>query len=367
MNVTKGLLRGIIGKTIMVTGGTGSFGHYIVAELLKYDVHRIIVFSRDENKQYEMEMQYKRDKLTFAPGDVFTVDEEDQFRTRNACREDRLVFALGDVRDLDRVMEVTRNVDIIYHAAALKQVPYCEFHPYEAVKTNIVGAHNIKTAAIKNAVEKVIGISTDKAVKPVNAMGMSKALQEKIFLSEEEMHYDTKFAIVRYGNVLGSRGSVIPAFKERILRKQPLNITHEDMTRFIITLKQAIELVLYATSKTEKREIFVRKAPACSIMDLAKVMSQALTGGTNYSIVKVGIRPGEKIHEVLVSEEEMFRTKEFEDYFVIYPYGEYLKMKNGGNLDFFRRSSNIKEYSSESTRRLSKEEILSLLKSTGWV
>lgn len=346
----------------MVTGGTGSFGHVIVRELLKYEPKKIIVFSRDEHKQYQMETEYKARRLGFSVGDVFSLDENSQFKMRNVQNNDVLKFALGDVRDLKRVEEITRNVDIIYHAAALKHVPFCEFHPFECVKTNILGAYNVKMAAIKNNVEKVIGISTDKAVKPVNAMGMSKALQEKLMLSKEEMEYETKFCMVRYGNVIGSRGSVIPIFKDKIIHNEPLSITHPEMTRFLLSLNDAIGLVFYATAETAgKEEIFVRKSPACKIIDLAKVMIENLTNKKDYPIANVGIRLGEKIHEVLVSEEEMVRTNEKDSYFIIKQLLDNMSVKNS----FVTNGINM--YSSDTTTLLNKDEIQQLLKKTGWL
>jgi UDP-N-acetylglucosamine 4,6-dehydratase len=368
MKINDKFSKEIEGKTALITGGTGSFGHYIVNELLKFEPKKIIVFSRDEDKQYKMEMEYKTGRYGFAPGDIFNLDEEEIYKIRDAWREDKLNFALGDVRDLERVMDVTKGVNIIYHAAALKHVPLSEFHPFEAFKTNVIGAHNVKIAAIANNVEKVISISTDKAVKPVNAMGMSKALQEKIMLAEEEMMYDTKFAIVRYGNVIGSRGSILPLFKDKIEHKQPLPITHREMTRFLLSLNQATELVFYATLKTTENEIFVRKAPACKIIDLAEAMAEALTGDKNYPIQEIGVRPGEKIHETLVSEEEMFRAREQDDFFIVYPYPKFLKLRAGNKLDFFAKvNREIKEYTSITTRMLNKKEISELLKSTGWI
>lgn len=355
------------GKVILVTGGTGSFGHYIIRELLNFDAKTIVVFSRDEDKQYKMEMEYKGGRVSFAPGDVFNKSDEEQMLIRKNWKEDNLNFAVGDVRDLERVREITKGIDIIYHAAALKQVPFSEFHPVETIKTNVLGAYNIKLAAIENKVDKVIAISTDKAVKPVNAMGMSKALQEKILLSEGEIKYSTKFICVRYGNVLGSRGSVVPVFEEKISRGEPLTLTHKDMTRFILTLEDAVNLVLYATVHGTGGEVFVKKAPALKIPDLAHVFSQALTDKNDYPMNVTGIRPGEKIHEVLVSEDEMYRTKEEENYYVVYPYNFYLNMKENGNLGFFNKSNNVTEYTSAVTNILSKDEILSLLKKTGWI
>ena len=354
-------------KTILVTGGTGSFGHYIVRELLNFDAKKIIVFSRDEDKQYKMEMAYKGGRIEFAAGDVFNISEEDQMSIRQNWKGDKLNFVVGDVRDLERLREVVKGVDIIYHAAALKQVPFSEFHPMEAVKTNVIGAFNIKLAAIENDIDKVIAISTDKAVKPVNAMGMSKALQEKILLSEGEVEYNTKFTCVRYGNVLGSRGSVVPVFKEKILRGEPLVVTHNDMTRFMLTLEDAVHLVLHATIYGNGGEVFVKKAPAMRISEFANTFAEALTGKKDYPTKITGIRPGEKINEALVSEDEMYRTKEEENFYIIYPYNYYLNMKESGNLDFFKKSTSIYEYTSATTKILNRDEILALLKRTGWV
>lgn len=203
----------IDGKKVLITGGTGSFGKQMLLELLKYNPDKIIIFSRDEDKQHNMRQEFD---------------------------DSRISFRIGDVRDYDRLYEVTRGIDIIFHAAALKQVPYTEFHPYEAVKTNIAGAHNVLRAAANNNVPKLVAISTDKAVKPVNAMGMSKALQEKLLTAVAGPYQNTVVSVVRYGNVLGSRGSVVPYFKSRILKGQSLPVTHEEMTRFLLTLPQAV-------------------------------------------------------------------------------------------------------------------------------
>ncbi len=332
----------IDGKVVMVTGGTGSFGHQIVDELLKLNPKQIIIFSRDEDKQYKMRLEYQSEKLK---------------------------FVIGDVRDFDRVLEATYGVDVIFHAAALKHVPYCEFHPYEAVKTNVIGAHNVKRAAILNNVSKLIAISTDKAVKPVNAMGMSKALQEKTLLSNGGKENNTTIAFVRYGNVVGSRGSVVPFFKEKVLKNEPLPITHQDMTRFLLTLPQSIQLVFYALKTAKGGEIFVKKSPSCRIVELAKVMAEALTGKEDYPIKIVGVRPGEKIHEILVSEEEIIRTDEKEEYFIIYPHEKFFDPNTRTLFDSLTKIKvpTIKEYSSTNTTMLDEKEILEILKSTGWV
>lgn len=309
------------GKTILITGGTGSFGNYIASKLIQMNTKEVRILSRHENLQFDMKKRYP------------------QFH-----------YVLGDVRDYPRLMEAMEGVDIVFHAAALKQVPDCEIHPMEAIKTNIIGANNVKRAAIECNVEKVIYISTDKAVKPINVMGMTKGLQEKIFISPE-FDYDTKFIGVRYGNILGSRGSVIPYFVELAKKKQPLPITHPEMTRFLLTLENAIKLVFYALENGRGREIFVRKSPAANIADLANMIAECY--GVNTFVSK--IRPGEKIHEVLVQEEEMRRAKEEAEYFIIYPHGEYEN-----------NSSIIREYTSDTTTRLNKEEIKYLLETEGW-
>jgi FlaA1/EpsC-like NDP-sugar epimerase len=324
-------------RTILVTGGTGSFGHQAVNSLLEYTPRRIIIFSRDEDKQHRMRSEYK------------TQYEQGLIR-----------FVLGDVREFERVQEVTRGVDVIFHAAALKHVPYSEFHPYEPVKTNIIGAYNVRRAAIQNNVSKMVAISTDKAVKPVNAMGMTKALQEKIIVSNNGREENTTFACVRYGNVLGSRGSVTPLFEQKVQEMEPIPVTHPDMTRFMLTLDRAIRLVFYALANTKGGEIFVKKSPACKIVDYARVFAEALTGMKDYPIEFVGIRPGEKIHEILISEEEIRRTQETPEHFIIY-----------GHKEFFNRSTlesrPNQEYASNTAEQLDKEGLLQILKQTKWI
>lgn len=318
-------------KSVLVTGGTGSFGHSIVSQLLKFDPARIVIFSRDEKKQYDMQNKFEHNKLE---------------------------FIIGDVRDYQRVYEAMDGIDIAYHAAALKQVPNCEFHPFEAVQTNIIGAENIRRAAIMNNVSVVVTISTDKAVKPVNVMGMTKAVQEKIMLNPKNRNQNTKFMCVRYGNVIGSRGSVIPYFKQRIKEGKFLPVTSYQMTRFLLTLEQAIELVFKATIEGKTGQLYVKKMPACRVVDLARAMSNAITKREDYPIKEVGIRPGEKIHEVLVSEEEMHRAVETKDYYVICPHGKLKRPKLLGD---------IKEYTSNNTKILNNRELVSLLHSQGWV
>jgi len=322
----------INGKRILVTGGTGSFGHQITEELIKYNPSEVILFSNDENQQYQMENEFKDNEL--------------------------LKFVLGDVRDFSRVLDVTRGIDIVYHAAALKHVPMCERHPFDAVETNIMGAYNVKRASILNNVRKVVAISTDKAVKPVNVMGMTKAIQERIILSDYVHNHNTKFVCVRYGNVIGSRGSVIPFFWKRIKQNLPLPITDFRMTRFLLSLPEAIGLVFKATCETKSNEIYVKKMPAALVKELAEVFTSELSGRNDYPIFECGIRSGEKIHELLVSEEEMRRVIETDEHYIIYPFG---KLKKPIILN------EIQEYTSFNTKRMNKHEIKERLKETGWL
>ena len=321
------------GKSILITGGTGSFGHQIVSQLVGFDPSRIVIFSRDEMKQYDMQNEFEKYR-------------------------DLLEFIIGDVRDYVGVHEAMKGIGIVYHAAALKQVPNCEMHPFEAVKTNVLGAENVRRAAIENGVEVVVTVSTDKAVKPINVMGMTKAIQERLMLNPNNRKWDTKFVCVRYGNVIGSRGSVIPFFKQRIEEGKFLPITNYEMTRFLLRLEEAIDLVFKATVEGESGQLFVKKMPACYVIDLAKAMAKAIIGRDDYPIREVGIRPGEKIHEVLVSEEEMPRAVETETHYVIHPYGK---------LDKPVLLRDLREYTSNNTDILGEEEIASLLKKERWI
>ena len=324
-------------KNILITGGTGSFGHQMIIELMKYKPKLIRIFSRDEDKQHNLKQELLESPIL-----------------------DKIQFVIGDVRDYDRMYSVTKDMDIIFHAAALKQVPSVEAHPYEAVKTNIIGAYNVVTAAVARKVSKVIAVSTDKAVKPVNAMGMTKALQEKLILSDEITKDKTTFCCVRYGNVLGSRGSVIPLWDKRLEQNKPLPITHPDMTRFVLTLTQAIDLVFYSLKNGKGGEIFVKKAPATKMVNLARAYAELKTGKKNYPLEYIGIRAGEKIDEVLVSEEEMRRVSEKKDHFVIKR--ELLIDKN-----FLKKSTKLTEYGSGTITPLNIEELKSLMKKLKWV
>ena len=324
-------------KNILITGGTGSFGRQIILELMKYKPNTIKIFSRDEDKQYSLQQELA-DKSIFK----------------------KMEFLIGDVRDYDRLFTVMKNVDIVFHAAALKQVPAVEKHPYEAVKTNIYGTYNIVKAAVARDVKKVVAISTDKAVKPVNAMGMTKALQEKIILSDDLEKNKTIFSCVRYGNVLGSRGSVIPLWDKKIKEKKPLPITHPEMSRFMLTLNEAIDLVFHALKNSTGGEIFVKKAPSIIIKDLAKIYAELVTGKKDYPVEYIGIRAGEKLHEVLVSNEEMRYTVEEENHFVI-------KKQKLFDLDIKKGENDFREYSSNDVKKLSNIELKKLLKSLKWI
>ncbi|HKG90852.1 MAG TPA: UDP-N-acetylglucosamine 4,6-dehydratase family protein [Gemmatimonadaceae bacterium] len=279
------------GAVILITGGTGSFGRRVATHLLEQGPAEIRIFSRDEKKQWEMQNVHSQ-----------------------------LKYILGDVRDPGRLHDAMRGVDLVFHAAALKQVPSCERYPYEAVKTNVIGSMNVCDAARASGVQTVVALSTDKAVKPVNAMGMSKAMMEKIVTSQNLYGGGTVFCCVRYGNVMGSRGSVIPLFRKQIREDKPITITVPEMTRFLMTLDQSVDLVFHAMTAARGGEIFVRKAPACTVRDLAEVMRRKYSErGDRHPIKVVGIRPGEKIHEVLVNEYEIRRAVEEPDYFTILP------------------------------------------------
>ncbi len=313
----------IRGARILVTGGTGSFGTRVAARLAA-DAARVVIYSRDETKQAAMRRQF--------------ADFE---------------YVLGDVRDAARLEEAMRGVNVVFHAAALKQVPSCEAHPYETVMTNTIGSQHLCTAALAAGVRMVVALSTDKAVKPVNAMGMSKALMEKIVCARNRAPVDTVFCCVRYGNVMGSRGSVIPLFRRQIEAGGPVTVTLARMTRFLLTLDQAVDLVVHAVAQATGGEIFVRKAPAATVGDLACAMIRKYGGGVEIPVTSVGIRPGEKIDEVLVNEYEVQRARETDDYFVIYP--EYRELPHAP------RHPVGYEYTSANTRQVSDPRELSAL------
>ncbi|MDH4128398.1 MAG: polysaccharide biosynthesis protein [Spirochaetota bacterium] len=295
------------GKRVLVTGGTGSLGKVLVHRLLSGSAgtpKKIIILSRDEAKQHFMRVEYQHKKA---------VTDEVIYRNFEAL----LDFRIGDVRDYHSVCSVLKDIDIVINAAALKQVPVCEYFPFEAVKTNIEGAENIVKATIEHNynVETVVGVSTDKACKPVNVMGMTKAIQERVFIRGNLYKSSTRFICVRYGNVLASRGSVIPLFHEQIKNGGPVTITTEDMTRFLLPLEKAVDTIITALNIALPGETIVPKVPAAKIVDLADV----LINGKNINKIVTGIRPGEKIHEIMVSDEEGWRTYEREHYYAIKP------------------------------------------------
>jgi len=297
----------LTGKRIVITGGTGSLGKVLLRRLLSGEMgqpKKIIVFSRDEAKQHSLRMEYlQRKKAT------------DEVIYRNFAN--LLEFRIGDVRDYHSVCEVLCDADVVFNAAALKQVPTCEYFPFEAVKTNIVGPENIVRAIqeLKLPVETVVGISTDKACKPVNVMGMTKAIQERVFIRGNLGCPSTRFICVRYGNVLASRGSVIPLFHEQIKTGGPVTITTIEMTRFLLSLDQAVDTVFAAVKSANRGETYIPKMPSARIVDIVS----ALIADLPVKTIITGIRPGEKVHEILVSEEEATRTTDTGNYFVISP------------------------------------------------
>ena len=334
------------GKNILVTGGTGSFGHQIVDRLLKENPAEIRIFSRDEDKQVRMSEEYGMG--------------------HHYPKKAPMNFVIGDVRNPGSVRGAMWGIDIVFHAAALKQVPLCEYHVWEAVQTNVIGAQNVIQAALEEEVEKVVAISTDKAVKPVNAMGMSKAIQEKLFTAANfhKAGKKTVFVCVRYGNVVGSRGSVIPLFKRQIESGGPITITDREMTRFILTLSEAIDLVFRAVHKGVGGEIFVLKIPAALVTDIAEVMAESLASKKKIPIRTIGIRPGEKIHEVLISEAEAARTVEEDSTFTILPQ---INLQATRASQRKGKPAGFREYTSDAAPRLTKKEIKSILTRTGWL
>jgi FlaA1/EpsC-like NDP-sugar epimerase len=295
------------GKRILITGGTGSLGQALVRRVLGGELGypaRVTVFSRDEAKQHYMRMEYKQRRAA-----------TDDIIYRNS--QELLAFHIGDVRDYSSVLSALREADVVFNAAALKQVPTCEYFPFEAVKTNILGPVNIVRAIRENnvPVQMVVGISTDKACKPINVMGMTKSLQERIFIEANLDCPNVSFVCVRYGNVIASRGSVIPLFLDQIRAGGPVTITLQEMTRFLLSLDQAVDTVFAAVRGARRGETYVPKISSAYVVDLAKT----LIGNRNVEIVCTGIRPGEKVHEIMVSEEECFRTIERDGYYVIRP------------------------------------------------
>ena len=311
-------------KVLLITGGTGSFGNAVLNRFLESDLKEIRIFSRDEKKQEDMRIKYKNDKIK---------------------------FYIGDVRDYRSIDDAMDGVDYIFHAAALKQVPSCEFFPVEAVKTNVLGTDNVLEAAINHNVKKVIVLSTDKAAYPINAMGMSKAMMEKVAVAKGRNLNKGKTVIcrTRYGNVMASRGSVIPLFCEQISHGSPLTITNPEMTRFMMTLEDAVDLVIYAFEHGEQGDLFVQKAPAATIDTLAKAVKELKN--SDVPINCIGTRHGEKLYEVLVTKEEMVNAEDMGEYYRIPADNRnlnYQKYTNEGNADVEK----IEEYNSHNTERL---------------
>lgn len=315
------------GKNLLITGGTGSFGQQVIESLIDTDIQSIAVYSRDESKQETL---------------------------RNFYSSDKLRFIIGDVRDKSSISDALENIDYVFHAAALKQVPSCEFNPVEAVKTNILGTQNVLDSACEKGVKKVICLSTDKSVLPVNAMGMSKALMEKVAVAKARSQSKTIISVTRYGNVLYSRGSVVPLFRDKILNNSPLPITEPSMTRFIMTLKEAMELVFFAFENSEGGEIFVQKSPACRIDTLALAMKKLYK--SDVKIEQIGIRHGEKMFEALLSAEEFSRSEDMKDYYKILPDSRdlnYHKYLTNGDLSI----NQVKEYNSMNTTIYGVDEV----------
>lgn len=319
-------------STLLITGGTGSFGNIALKKFIDI-VGEIRIFSRDEKKQNDMRLKYQNGKIK---------------------------FIIGDIRDYKSIYSASKGVDYIFHAAALKQVPTCEFFPIEAVKTNIIGSENVLNAAVENGVKKMVVLSTDKAVYPINAMGISKAMMEKLLVAKGRFSGEdgTIICCTRYGNIMASRGSVIPLFVEQIKKGKPLTITDPEMTRFLMSLDNALNLVKFAFKNAESGDIFIHKAPAATVKDLALALLQIFNKSNEIKII--GVRHGEKKHETLVTSEEMLRSEEIEMYYRIkadYRGLNYKESKTKAR-DF---SSNYQAYTSSNTKRLNIGEIKELL------
>jgi len=326
-------------KTLLITGGTGSFGNVVVKRFLDTGIKEIRVFSRDEKKQEDMRIAYNNKKLK---------------------------FYIGDVRDYDSINSAMNGVDYVFGAAALKQVPSCEFFPLEAVKTNILGTENVLNAALENNVKKVIVLSTDKAVYPINAMGMSKALMEKVMVAKSRSveGKDVLMCGTRYGNVIASRGSVIPLFIDQVKQGKDITITDPNMTRFMMSLDNAVELVLFAFNNGKQGDIFVQKAPACTIGDLASAIKELFNSKTEIKVI--GTRHGEKQHETLLNREEMARAEDLKEYFRIVPDGRDLNYSQY-YVKGETKISKIEDYTSSNTKQLNVKEIKQLLLTIDYV
>ena len=323
-------------KVLLITGGTGSFGNAVLNKFLNTGIKEIRIFSRDEKKQHDMRVLYNNKKLK---------------------------FFIGDVRDYNSIIPAIKGVDFIFHAAALKQVPSCEFHPIQAVKTNILGTENVLDLAILNNVKKVICLSTDKAVYPINAMGVSKAMMEKVFVAKSRISGKTEIVGTRYGNVMASRGSVIPLFYDQIKSNKPITVTDPEMTRFLMTLEDAVNLVIYAFKNGKSGDIFVQKSPSTTIKELAEVMASIYN--SNSKIKVIGIRHSEKVHETLLSKEERLIADDLTNYFRIPADNRDLNYDKYFFKGMKERNS-YEEYSSFNTHRISKAELVHLLASIGY-
>lgn len=325
-------LNNFSGAVLLITGGTGSFGNAILRRFLDSDLREIRIFSRDEKKQDDMRKRFNSAKLK---------------------------FYIGDVRDAQSVLNAVRGVDFIFHAAALKQVPSCEFHPLEAVKTNVLGTENVLEAAIQCGVKRVVCLSTDKAVYPINAMGISKAMMEKVAVAKSRSSNETVINVTRYGNVMASRGSVIPLFVDQIRAGQAITITDPRMTRFMMTLDDAVDLVIYAFEHGKPGEIFVQKAPAATVEVLAKALT-SLMGKPDHAVHVIGTRHGEKLYEALLSREEIAAAEDLGGYYRVPPdlrdlnYGKFVEQ---GEL----KISEASDYNSHNTTRLDMSGMQSLL------
>ena len=320
-------------KTLLITGGTGSFGHAVLNRFLDTDIGEIRVFSRDEKKQDDMRHEYQANMPEVA---------------------DKIKFYIGDVRDLASVKNAMHGVDYIFHAAALKQVPSCDFFPMEAVRTNVIGTDNVLTAAIDEGVKCVICLSTDKAAYPVNAMGTSKAMMEKVVVAKSRTTGNTKICCTRYGNVLCSRGSVVPLWIDQIKAGKPITITEPSMTRFVMTLEEAVDLVLFAFQNGESGDILVQKAPACTIETLAKAVTEIFA--PNHEIRNIGIRHGEKMYEALLTNEECANAMDLGDFFRVpcdkrsLNYDKYFK-------DGDTQRNPLTEFNSSNTEQMNVEQV----------
>ncbi|MBK78290.1 MAG: UDP-glucose 4-epimerase [Flavobacteriaceae bacterium] len=323
-------------KILLITGGTGSFGNAVLDKFLESQISEIRIFSRDEKKQHDMRVKYNNPKIK---------------------------FYIGDVRNYESLDQALTGVNYVFHAAALKQVPSCEFYPTEAVRTNVLGTENLLNAAIFNSVEKIICLSTDKAVYPINAMGVSKAMMEKVFVAKSRLTNKTKIIGTRYGNVMGSRGSVIPHFYDQIKKGNDITVTDPNMTRFMMTLDDAVSLVLFAFKNGNSGDIFVQKSPSTTIGELASVMKKIYN--SKVKIKNIGIRHSEKIHETLLSKEERIVAEELENYFRI-PCDNRDLNYNKYFFEGTKLKNKYDEYNSFNTNRLSESQLIDLLFSIGY-